>query len=196
MNSIRRHLARCCVAGLVTLMPLVGAILSVVVLERTLSESFLARQPFYFPGLAIIAAAIIVYGIGLIVSTFLGRWLFERVDRLLESVPAVGMLYQTLKQILGYGEGKDGMFREVVLVPSRDADAEELGLVTNDIVGVDGTVKWTVFVPGSPNPGAGRLLVVDPARVRRVDVPVSEALKTLVAVGKNPIDITRTRAGT
>lgn len=195
MKPLRRHVAKCCIAGIVALMPLVGAVLSVVVLERTLSESFLEETPIYFPGLGILLAAVAVYFIGLIVSTLIGRWAFGLFDRLLANLPGVGMLYKTLKQILGYGDGDDGMFREVVLVSAKETDAEEIGLVTGELVDDHGAVRWTVFVPGSPNPGAGRLLLVEPTSVTRLDTPVSEALKTLVAVGKHPIDISKVRAG-
>ncbi len=194
MKSVRRHVARCCIAGIVALMPLVGAVLSVVVLERTLSESFLQKTPIYFPGLGILIAVVAVYVIGLVVSTLVGRWAFGLFDRMLANLPGIGMLYKTLKQILGYGDGEDGMFREVVLVRAKETDAEEIGLVTGELVADDGAVRWTVFVPGSPNPGAGRLLLVEPGSVTRLDTPVSEALKALVAVGKHPIDVSRVRA--
>lgn len=187
MKGIRRHFTRCSVAGAVALMPIVGLVLSVVFLERTLSESWLADQAFYFPGFGILAAAVIVYGIGLTVTTFIGRWLWHLVDALLDSLPGVGMLYQTLKQVLGYGEGTDAMFQKVVLIGSPSHEGEEIGLVTEELAGPDGSPRYAVFVPGAPNPGAGRLLLVEPDRVRPIDLPVSEALKTLVSVGKNPI---------
>ncbi|NNJ94149.1 MAG: hypothetical protein HKP57_05340 [Halobacteria archaeon] len=44
-----------------------------------------------------------------------------------------------------------------------------------------------VFVPGSPNPTSGRLLVTSPDEVRPVDMPVNAALKVLVAVGKTDL---------
>ena len=76
------------------------------------------------------------------------------------------------------------MFRSVVLVPSRDLVGEELGLVTNETKDADGAEKITVFVPGAPNPTAGRLLLMDPGQVKKIDMPVNEALKALVSIGK------------
>jgi uncharacterized membrane protein len=184
VRSISRHLTRCFIAGIVALLPIGGAIFTVVTLEKEISDSWLARQPFYFPGMGIVAAAIFVYLIGLAVSTFVGRWAWARFDAMLDGLPALGKIYQTLKQILGYGEGKDAVFRKVVLVPSRDVDAHELGLVTNESKDEQGKIKMAVFLPGSPNPTNGRLLWVDPDRLREIPLPVSEALKTLVAVGK------------
>jgi uncharacterized membrane protein len=110
---------------------------------------------------------------------------------MLNNLPALGRLYQTLKQILGYGEGKDGMFHEVVLVPSRDIDAVEIGLVTNQMIDERGESKLIVFVPSAPNPTNGRMLVIESSLVHRINVPVSEALKALVSVGKTSLLVER-----
>ena len=56
-----------------------------------------------------------------------------------------------LKQILGYGEGPDAVFRRVVLIPSRDLDGDEIGLVTNEEM-EQGTSRIVVFVPSAPTP--------------------------------------------
>ena len=184
MKAISAHLSRCFIAGIVALLPIGGLALTVVYMETTIAESWLAKQPFYFPGMGLLAVAVIVYAIGLFVSTVLGQWLWSCLDKTLNNLPALGRMYQTLKQILGYGEGQDGMFHEVVLVPSRDTGAVEIGLVTNQIADESGLSKLIVFVPGAPNPTIGRMLVIEPSLVHRINVPVSEALKALVSVGK------------
>ena len=187
MSAITRHLYRCFLAGLVALLPVGGVVLTVVYLESTIAGSWLADEAFYFPGLGIVTAVIIIYAIGLIVSTFVGRWLWSRVDSLLDNLPALGQLYQTLKQILGYGQGEEAIFQQVVLIRSRETDGEEIGLVTNRCADADGGEKLSVFVPGAPNPTAGRLVLVDSRLVRPVDVEVNEALKSLLSVGKTAI---------
>jgi len=99
---------------------------------------------------------------------------------LLERLPALGRLYVTLKQILGYGEGEDAVFQRVVLVPGSIGGALELGLVTNRIED-DGRI--VVFVPGAPNPTIGRLVLIEPSDARDAGISVSAALKALVSVG-------------
>ena len=179
MNAILGHLTRCAIAGVVALLPVGGLVLSILYMENMLAESWLVDQWYYFPGLGILAAAAIIYVIGLIVTTFVGRWIWGRADALLKRLPILGRLYQTLKQIVGYGEGEDAVFRRVVLVPSPVApDAFEMGLVTNQV-----DDKLVVFVPGAPNPTVGRLITVDPSTVKETDIKVSDALKSLVSVG-------------
>jgi uncharacterized membrane protein len=190
MQHISRHVARCFLAGIVALLPIGGFVLTVAYLEAMIAGSWLARQPYYFPGLGLIATAVVIYLIGLTVSTFLGRWLWSRIDLLFDSLPALGRLYQTLKQIIGYGEGKDAIFQRVVLIRGSEPDGSELGLVTNETVDASGNQELVVFVPGAPNPTTGRVIVIDAAHTVALSVTVNDALKTLLSVGKTPISLT------
>ncbi len=176
-----RHVSRCMIAGIIAILPIGGLVLSVLWLEDTLAESWLARQDWYFPGFGLIAAVLAIYIIGLLVSSFLGRWIWNLFDALLKNLPGLGRLYETLKQILGYGEGEDAIFREVVLLPS-PYGGKEIGLVTNRL---DGD-RLLVFLPGAPNPTDGRLVVVDAASVERSKMPVNAAFKSLISAGATP----------
>lgn len=189
MQIITQHVSRCFLAGLVALLPIGGFVFVVIYLEMTIAGSWLARQPYYFPGLGLLATAAAIYVIGLTVSTFLGRWLWKRVDLLFDSLPALGRLYQTLKQILGYGEGTDAIFHRVVLVRGSEPDGSELGLVTNETTDDAGGSKLIVFVPGAPNPTTGRLIVIDANHTIPLSVTVNDALKTLLSVGKTPVSL-------
>jgi uncharacterized membrane protein len=186
MQAVTGHISRCFLAGIVALLPIGGSVIAVVYLESMLAGPGLAKQPWYFPGLGLLTTAVGIYLIGLTVSTFIGRWIWRLLDRLLDSVPALGRMYQTLKQILGYSEGKDAIFLRVVLLKGYSPDGEELGLVTNETTAADGTTKLVVFVPGSPNPTTGRLVVIDATRTVPLTISVNDALKTLLSVGKTP----------
>ena len=188
MNSILGHLTRCLVAGFVALLPVGGFVLSVGYAEYLIAEWWLQSQDFYFPGLGLLGVALILYFVGLVVSTFLGRWAWKRVDSLLNRLPTLGQLYQTLKQVLGYGDGEDAIFRKVVLIEGEAPGTRELGLVTNETV-ENGTQRLTVFIPGAPNPAAGRLVLIAAQDVRPIDMPVSDALKTLVALGTTDLHV-------
>lgn len=188
MKKIVTHLTRSMIAGLIALLPVGGTVLSVLYLESVLRDAWNGiepLQPYYFPGLGLIAAALLIYAVGLSVSTFLGRWLIGLIDMILDRLPLLGTLYQTLKQILGYGEGEEAVFQRAVYVRSRENDAEELGLVTSAVPGPGGKERVIVFVPGSPNPAAGRLLLVDPAALRPAPLTVNKALTALVSLGKS-----------
>lgn len=189
MKRVYKHITSSLIAGIVAILPVAGVVLTVAYLESTISGSGLSKMPFYFPGFGLLAAIIFIYLVGLAVTTFVGRWIWKRADSLMDRLPALGRLYQTLKQILGYGEGDDAIFHEAVLVPSRDTESEELGLVTNRISDDNGAIKLVIFVPGVPNPTSGRLIVMDEASVKTLSMPVNDTLKALVSMGKTEIDL-------
>lgn len=185
MNPILKHLSKCMVGGIVALLPIVGLVVTVVYFELLLG-GWLIDQPWYFPGLGILLALAVVYAIGLAVTTVIGRWIWNRIDAMLARLPLLGQLYQTMKQVLGYGQGEGALFREVVLLPGRDREGNELGLVTYTEQ-KDGGEKLTVFVPTAPNPGNGRVVIIPAEQVTRTRIPVHVALKALVSVGAVPL---------
>ncbi|MGC6489482.1 MAG: DUF502 domain-containing protein [Planctomycetota bacterium] len=185
MNSPTRHITRCLVGGVVALLPIGGTALGVAYVETTLAESWRDEVSWYFPGLGLVLALVVVYVVGLFVTTFAGRWLWRLVDKLLERLPLVGTLYQSLKEVLGYDTARDRFFEAVVAVPS--GDGFEVGLVTGRAPGPDGSEHTLVFVPSSPNPSNGRLLLLPPERVRALDLRAADALRGLVSMGKTPL---------
>ena len=193
MEWFYKHFTRCLIAGFVALLPIAGLVLTIVTLESSIAGPWRASLPFYFPGMGIILAALIVYFIGLTVTTFLGRWLWRKFDVIIDSVPLMGPLYQTLKQILGYGTGKDAIFKQVVLISNGEGEGEEIGLVTNQVIDAEGKPMLMVFVPGAPTPASGRMVIIAPQHVRTVDMRVNDALKTLVAVGATPVPMEKVK---
>lgn len=185
MNTAARHVTRCLAAGIVALLPMGGTALGIVWLEGQLSGSWRGGVGWYFPGLGLLLALASIYAVGLFVTTFFGRWLWRRVDRLLERLPLLGTLYQSLKEVLGYDTARGRFFESVVAV--RVDDGFEIGLVTGRANGPDGAPHAIVFVPSSPNPTNGRLVLVPPDRLAPLDLRVADALRGLVAMGKTSL---------
>jgi uncharacterized membrane protein len=185
MTSPARHFTTCLIAGVVALLPVGGAVLTVVWLEDSLSRSWRDAVGWYFPGLGLLLALFGIYLVGLFVTTLVGRWVWRRTNRAIERLPFVGSLYQSLKEMLGYDTGRERFFQGVVAV--RADEGFELGLVTGEETGPGGLPHTLVFVPGSPNPTSGRLLLVDPTNLVRLDARAADALRTLVSMGKTPL---------
>lgn len=195
MRPLTRHLTRTFIAGIVALLPVAGVVLSVVFAESAIADSWLAGQPFYFPGLGLLVVVLATYLIGLTVTTYIGKSFWRLFDDLLEELPALGTLYRTLKQVLGYGDGRDAMFERVVLVPGRDRDGHEIGLVTKTLPPeADGGPRLVVFVPAAPSPTSGRVVVIEEARTLAMQISVHEAMKFLVALGKLEMTLETARA--
>lgn len=174
------------VAGIVALLPMGGAVFTVVWLEDAISSSWRSSLGFYyFPGLGLLLALLAVYLTGFFVTTFVGRWIWRRIDRLLESLPLLGAFYQSMKEVLGYDSSRERFFQGVVAVTADEG--YEIGFVTGQSAGPDGRPHTIVFVPSAPNPTNGKLLLVDPARLKKLDVRTADALRALVSIGKTPM---------
>lgn len=182
MKSLTGHVTRCFVAGIVAILPIAGLVVTVVYFESQVAGSWLKNQGYYFFGMGLLILAVLVYFIGLIVSTFIGRWIWSRVDRLLERLPILGNLYQTLKQILGYGAGEGALFRRVVLVQFQNPDRYEIGLVTVE-ASEKTSQRMGVFLPSAPTPTSGRFVYVQPQVVVDTQLTASEAMQLLVSMG-------------
>ena len=181
MERIQRHFVLCLITGLVTILPIGGTILLIVFAERSLSPLIPAR--FYFPGEGLMVVIVLLYLLGLALTSVVGRWIWESVDGGLSRLPGLGILYRTLKQILGFEGSEGALFQRVVFVRDEGTSSTEIGLVTASEG--DGEAKHLiVFVPGSPNPSQGRLLRIPASRVDATDWSVDKALKSLFSVGK------------
>jgi len=185
MNAPTRHLTRCLIAGIVALLPMGGAVFTIVWLEAQLTGSWREQVSWYFPGLGLLLALIAIYLVGFFVTTFVGRLLWRFADRLLENLPLLGTLYQSLKEVLGYDSGRERFFQGVVAV--RADEGYEIGFITGQGAGPDGSLHTLVFVPSVPNPTNGKLLLVEPSRLTKLDVRTTDALRTLVSIGKTPL---------
>ena len=95
-------------------------------------------------------------------------------------------MWKEFKEVLGYDTERDRFFESVVAV--RVDDGFEIGLVTGRADGPDGTEHTIVFVPSSPNPSNGRLLLLPPDHIKVLDLRAADALRGLVSMGKTPLD--------
>jgi len=181
MERIQRHFIVCLITGLVTVLPIGGTILLIVFAEKSLSPLIPAR--FYVPGEGLLLVIILLYLLGLTLTSVIGRWLWDALDSALSSLPGIGTIFRTLKQIFGFDAGGGALFERVVLVQNDSVGSTEIGLVTST-EGEGSAKQFVVFVPGSPNPAQGRLLRMPASRVITSDWTVDKALKALFSLGK------------
>jgi len=147
-----------------------------------ITEPFNSRQ-IYFPGEGLLLVIALLYLLGLTLTSVVGRWVWNTLDSGVSRLPGLGLLYRTLKQILGFDAGEGALFQRVVLVPDESTRSMEIGLVTAS-AGDAEAKHLTVFVPCSPNPSQGRLLRIPASSVITTDWTVDKALKALFSLGK------------
>jgi uncharacterized membrane protein len=192
-NRIRRYL----VTGIVIWLPIVATVFVLGIFVGYLDKLVLLLperwQPvhligFTIPGLGVIMAFVILFITGFIASNFLGRQLLRLAEDILEHIPLVRSVYSTAKQISDtMFSNKGKAFRKVVLIRYPQKDTWSLAFVTSDSLG-ELNVKAprqliSVFIPTTPNPTSGFLIMVPPEDAIELEMSVDEALRMIISLG-------------
>jgi uncharacterized membrane protein len=181
MTPAQKHLRNTFLAGIFAAIPVGATIFIVWYIENAtrapLRKLFDGKLDIPFIGIPI--ALLIIYLLGLAVTSIIGRWVLRVIDRLLLRLPLLKDLYQAWKQITVTPGGSEGMYAKVVLV-SLEGEARVLGFTSGESVPGDaGTV--CVFVPNTPNPVMGRLYFVAREKVQTLNITAEEAFKFLLS---------------
>ena len=140
------------------------------------------------PGLGLIILIILLSIIGFLTASFFGRFLLKKTESLISKIPLIKIFYKTIKQIIEtIFKNNSKAFREVVLLEYPRKGIWVLGFTTGQVEGaVKKKIKGNlinVFVPTTPNPTSGFLLMVPKTQLKYLDVKVDDAIKTIVSAG-------------
>lgn len=123
--------------------------------------------------------------VGFLGKLFLADWFFRLGDWLLHRVPLVNKIYRSCQDLVhSLFSSTSNSFSQVVLVPFPFAGHQSIGFVTKDNIqmeGIDESVA--VFVPGTPNPSVGFLLMFKAEELIPLDMTIEEAMKFVVSCG-------------
>jgi uncharacterized membrane protein len=134
-----------------------------------------------------VATLLMLLLVGALVGNFIGRQVLAWLDELMMHVPVVKTIYGATRQLMGaIQSGQGGSFKDVVLVEWPHPGSFTLGFVASRdcswaIPGGEGMVA--VYVPTSPNPTSGYVVMVEAAKVRSVDLSADQALTWAVSGG-------------
>ncbi|EGL54618.1 hypothetical protein MAMP_01419 [Methylophaga aminisulfidivorans MP] len=162
-------------------------------LDQTLLLLPDAYQPdnflgIHIPGLGVLLAVVLVLATGMIVANLLGRRLVNAWESLLSRIPLVRTLYAGIKQILEAVLATDGQsFRRVLLVEYPRKGAWSLAFMTSDQLGeVQEKTRSeviSVFIPTTPNPTSGFVLMLPKEDVIELEMSVEQGLKMIISMG-------------
>jgi uncharacterized membrane protein len=155
--------------------------------EHYLPES-LQRIPFLWDLGATLVVLLLVTLLGYLSHYFFGRFFLSIIERLVQTIPGVGTVYNSVKQIVTtFGSERKSLFNKVVLVQFPRDDCWSIGFLTNTAQGEPqshvGKEIWTVFVPTTPNPTSGFLIMVPKKEVVELEMNVGDAMKMILSGG-------------
>ncbi|MEO1930010.1 MAG: DUF502 domain-containing protein [Gammaproteobacteria bacterium] len=205
-----KKLRRIIIAGLLVWLPLGITVFIIKILIDLLSRTYLlipeALRPenlfgVTIPGFGIIMAVIILFGTGLVAANFLGKTLVETWEKFLDKIPLVRSIYAPLKTFAELVlSDQTQSFSKVLLIQYPRKGLYSLCFQTSKDVGEiqekSGVDVVCVFIPTTPNPTSGYIILIPKDEVIELDMSVEDALKMIISLGvvvpTSDIDLTET----
>lgn len=193
-NRLLRHLEKKLAAGLLVAVPLGITVVTLRFLfhladgvlapvMRRVAASFFGAG-FYIPGLGMISALIVVYVFGILATNVFGRPILNYWDRLLTRIPLVKTIYVSSKQLMDVLRNRGrSSFRRAVYVDFPKQGSYAVAFITNETMAASGKRYYTCFVPSSPNPTSGYVLVLGEDQVYPTSLSVEDAVKVVMSGG-------------
>jgi len=187
VTVVKRHF----LSGVLVVVPI---ILTYIVLKFLFEAIDGILQPiiykilgYYIPGLGIFTTFLVIILAGVLTRNFIGAWLYRKGDRLLVRVPIIRPLYSAAKQLLEtVTMPSTRSFKEVALIEYPRRGAYALCFISKRVdleINGETRVFVTVFVPSTPTPISGVIIMVPADQVIPVNMTVEEGVKFLVSGG-------------
>ncbi len=143
---------------------------------------------WYWSLVALLLAVFLIGTVGLLARNYFGRKIIEWVESALMRVPLLNKIYSATKQVNeAFSSTDKTAFRTVVLIEFPRAGAYSIGFITGDrpesVQAKTGQKLVCVFVPLTPNPTSGFLLMVPEEGVTKLDMSVPDAIKYVISLG-------------
>ena len=192
-----KHLRRYLVAGLLVWIPLGVTILILKVLISLMDRSLLLIPQQYrpeewlgfsVPGLGLILTLLVLLVTGLLAANIVGRSMVSLWESLLDRIPVVRSVYSAAKNFTEIVFSDSGQsFKKVLLIeyPRKGIYSLAFQTATNlgEVQGRMGEQMVCTFVPTTPNPTSGYIIIVPKKDIIELDMEIDEALKMIISLG-------------
>ncbi len=201
MQKLKHAIKKNLIAGLLVTVPaaLTYLVLSFVirnvdqamepVINRVLGPSGMQfMEKYHIPGLGFLVLFLFIVLVGLFATNFIGKKVVHTGERVLHKIPFVRVIYTSIKKVVDtFSQTETPTFQKMVLITYPRPPLKVLGIVCCDTKGEfaqkgpGDTVN--VFVPTSPNPTTGFLLLVPRKDLVFLEMSVEEGLKMIISFG-------------
>jgi uncharacterized membrane protein len=194
---LKNSFKRIFITGLAVIVP-IGLTLYILVFLINMTDSLLKVIPGGYqpevllgvriPGLGVIVTVLLILICGLIARSYFGYKVVSSGENLVDKVPFVRTIYQSIKQVSDsmFSDRRSG-FKKVVLVEFPRKGLYTIGFVTGtpsqEILSKIGQKNVSVFLPTTPNPTSGYLVMMPEDDLIQVNMSVEEALTYIISVG-------------
>jgi uncharacterized membrane protein len=138
---------------------------------------------WYWNWITLVLTLILIVLIGRYGRNYLGRKMIEWMDHTLMRIPLLNKIYGTIKQVNQSFSSNKSSFKQVVLVTYPHARSRSLAFVTGEQHGLGPEKLISVFIPTTPNPTSGFLLLVPETEIVKLDISVADGIKFIISLG-------------
>lgn len=190
-NSIIVAIKRYFLSGVLIVVPI---ILTYIVLKFLFEAIDGILQPILYrilgysvPGLGIFTTILVIILAGVLTRNFIGAWLYKRSDRMLVRMPIIRPIYSAAKQLLeAVTIPSTRSFKEAALIEYPRRGIYALCFISKRVdleINGETRVFVTVFIPSTPTPVSGVVIMAPADEVMPVNMTVEEGIKFLVSGG-------------
>ena len=156
-----------------------------IILPKELNPNY--YLPYEIPGVEIFISIILITFIGWLSLSFIGRKMLEILNNILKKIPILRTIYSAIVQMTETFTKGEGSKKNVVLVEYPRKGSWAVGFATKEnTIGISDKIKQdlvNVFIPTTPNPTSGFLLMFPKEEVIYLDISFEQASKFIVSAG-------------
>lgn len=185
-------------AGTIVLLPLIGTLLilkTIIIWADELIISLLPSsiQPnvllgYNIPGIGLIVTFVMIIAVGILTRLYFGRKLVQLGDLAISKIPLGRGIYSAIKKLMATVMGKDNdKFKSVVAIEFPRKGLWSIGFVTGDAIdsiqSFEERKYVNVFVPTTPNPTSGFLVMSPREELKPLTINIESAFKLIISGG-------------
>ncbi len=179
------------VSGVLVVVPIILTIVVIKFLfdtfDRLLQPFLIQLLGYNLPGLGIAVTFLLILLAGLLTRNFIGAEIHRMVEKVLARLPIIRTIYSAAKQLLeAIALPSMNSFKEVVLIEYPRKEAYVICFISQKFkMEKDGQLRdfMAIFVPSTPTPISGMVIIVPAEDVIYLDMTIEEAIKYLVSGG-------------
>ncbi len=133
----------------------------------------------------IAAVLVVIYVVGLLIGWAVVKFLINQVHDVIGRIPVIGAVYNTTRVGIDFlSDTQEQQYRGVVLFEFPRLGVLSIGLITSNLGKLDGVEEYlSIYVPTTPVPSSGYLVVAPSSKVTSTDITVDEAMRIIISGG-------------
>jgi uncharacterized membrane protein len=192
--DITRHVKAKFLTGLFILIPVIVTVYVIYVVVSSIDAMIypvvhritqaLTGREIFIPGTGLLLIVILAYVTGIFATNYMGKKMLHLTEAFFSRIPFVKSIYSSVKDMTdAFSSQTKKAFKEAVLVEFPFKGRHAIGFITKRIATDGEETVCSVFIPTTPNPTGGYLIMVPERELRFLQMSVDEALKYIISLG-------------